>query len=100
MPCNLAYTTIDSSIYFSITYEIKNESKTAGRAARSGKKSAKDSLLDKDRDLFEELRTLRKEIADSEDISAYQVFGDAALVEMAQQRPQDDSAFLRISRVG
>ncbi|GKT11454.1 MAG: ATP-dependent DNA helicase RecQ [Thiomicrorhabdus sp.] len=78
----------------------KKESKTAGRAARSGKKSAKDSLLDKDRDLFEELRTLRKEIADSEDIPAYQVFGDAALVEMAQQRPQDDSGFLKISGVG
>ena len=78
----------------------KKETKTAGRAARSGKKSAKDSLLDKDRDLFEELRTLRKEIADSEDIPAYQVFGDAALVEMAQQRPQDDSGFLKISGVG
>jgi len=78
----------------------KKESKTAGRAARSGKKSAKDTLLDKDRALFEELRVLRKEIADSKDIPAYQVFGDAALVEMAQQRPQDDSEFLRISGVG
>ena len=74
----------------------------SGKSSRvsSGKKSSKDSLLDKDRELFEELRVLRKEIADSEDIPAYQVFGDAALVEMAQQRPQDDSEFLRISGVG
>jgi ATP-dependent DNA helicase RecQ len=74
----------------------------AGKTSRvsSGKKSSKDSLLDKDRALFEELRVLRKEIADSEDIPAYQVFGDAALVEMAQQRPVDDSGFLRISGVG
>jgi ATP-dependent DNA helicase RecQ len=75
---------------------------TKGKTSRisSGKKSSKDSLLDKDRDLFEELRVLRKEIADSEDIPAYQVFGDATLVEMAQQRPQDDAGLLKITGVG
>ncbi|NPA71440.1 MAG: DNA helicase RecQ [Gammaproteobacteria bacterium] len=78
----------------------KKEVKGGKKRTTSGKKSSKDSLLDKDRALFEELRTLRKEIADSEDIPAYQVFGDAALVEMAQQRPTDDSELLRISGVG
>ncbi|VAW46176.1 ATP-dependent DNA helicase RecQ, partial [hydrothermal vent metagenome] len=75
---------------------------TKGRSGRStsGKKSSKDTLLEKDLDLFEELRTLRKEIADSEDIPAYQVFGDATLVEMAQQRPQDDAGLLKITGVG
>lgn len=73
----------------------------AGRSGtRSQKRSVRDSLLDKDRELFEELRALRKEIADSEDIPAYQVFGDAALVEMAQKRPQNDSELLQISGVG
>jgi len=75
---------------------------TKGKTTRnaSGKKTSKDTLLDKDRELFEELRVLRKEIADSEDIPAYQVFGDASLVEMAQQRPQDEAELLKITGVG
>ncbi len=75
---------------------------TKGRTGRStsGKKSSKDTLLEKDLELFEALRILRKEIADSEDIPAYQVFGDATLVEMAQQRPQDDAGLLKITGVG
>ena len=78
----------------------KKETKGKTSRSASGKKSSKDSLLDKDRELFEELRVLRKEIADSEDIPAYQVFGDATLVEMAQQRPQDDAGLLKITGVG
>ncbi len=62
--------------------------------------SSKDSLLDKDLDLFEELRRLRKDIADMEDIPAYQVFGDATLVEIAKQRPQNDAEFLKVNGVG
>ncbi len=78
----------------------KKETKGKSNRASSGKKSSKDSLLDKDLELFEELRTLRKEIADGEDIPAYQVFSDVTLVEMAQQRPQDDGEFLKITGVG
>ncbi len=74
--------------------------KLVSKGSRPSKKSSQESLLDKDRDLFEGLRSLRKEIADMEDIPAYQVFGDATLVEMAQQRPQNDSDFLKINGVG
>jgi len=77
----------------------KKETKS-GTKNRSSRPSPKDSLLDKDRELFEELRALRKEIADSEDIPAYQVFGDATLVEMAQQRPQNEAELLKISGIG
>lgn len=67
----------------------------------TGKKSsARDTLLDKDKACFEELRVLRKEIAETEDIPAYQVFGDASLVDMAQKRPQTDSEMLAITGVG
>lgn len=74
--------------------------KKESKLTRPGKKSSKDSLLDKDRALFEELRSVRKDIADLEDIPAYQVFGDAALVAMAQERPQNDQEFLMINGVG
>ena len=70
------------------------------KTTRPGKKTSKDTLLDRDRECFEELRVLRKEIAESEDIPAYQVFGDATLVEMAQKRPKTDSELLTISGVG
>ncbi|QCU89152.1 DNA helicase RecQ [Thiomicrorhabdus sediminis] len=72
--------------------------KTATNIAN--RKSPRDSLSGKDKLLFEELRQLRKEIAEYEDIPAYQVFGDASLVEMAQQRPNDDYQMLAISGVG
>ena len=75
--------------------------KSASKVARPGKKSSsKETLLDKDRDCFEELRALRKEIAESEDKPAYQIFGDATLVEMAQKRPTTDAELLAISGVG
>ena len=75
--------------------------KSASKVTRSGKKSSsKETLLDKDRDCFEELRALRKEIAESEDKPAYQIFGDATLVEMAQKRPTTDADLLAINGVG
>ena len=84
----------------------KKEPKTSGLSGnpKSGKMgqrlAAKDTLLAEEQTLFEALRTLRKEIADSEDIPAYQVFGDASLVDMVKKKPQTDQAFLQISGVG
>ncbi|MCZ7533917.1 MAG: ATP-dependent DNA helicase [Acidimicrobiia bacterium] len=51
-------------------------------------------------DLFEELRGLRKRIADAKNAPAYQVFNDATLREMAETRPTSASEFLAISGVG
>ncbi|MEM9414479.1 MAG: DNA helicase RecQ [Planctomycetota bacterium] len=53
-----------------------------------------------DQALFEKLRTLRKQLADEQGVPPYVVFGDKALVQMAQQHPQDDNAFLAVSGVG
>jgi ATP-dependent DNA helicase RecQ len=83
-----------------VEVQFASPKKASFDVTRPGKKTAKDSLLEHDKALFEALRVLRKEIALSEDIPAYQVFGDAALVEMAQKRPQDDHQLLRISGVG
>ena len=69
-------------------------------SAIANKKSNKDSLPEADKACFEELRLLRREIAEMEDIPAYQVFGDATLIEMAKFRPQTDAEMLKISGVG
>ncbi|NMP16040.1 DNA helicase RecQ [Thalassotalea sp. Y01] len=53
-----------------------------------------------DKSLFKKLRTLRKEIADAEDIAPFIVFNDATLIEMAKYKPTNSTAFLSISGVG
>jgi ATP-dependent DNA helicase RecQ len=51
-------------------------------------------------ELFEKLRTLRKQIADTIGSPAYIVFSDATLVDMAAKKPITKSQFLEVSGVG
>ena len=53
-----------------------------------------------DRELFEELRTLRKKIAQENDAPPYTVFHDTSLRDMARQKPLDKAGFLQIYGVG
>ncbi len=53
-----------------------------------------------DRDLFEKLRRLRKELADEQGVPPFVVFGDLALRQMAAYLPQSEENFSRISGVG
>jgi ATP-dependent DNA helicase RecQ len=62
--------------------------------------AVKDSWEGVDRGLFEELRSLRRELAAERSLPAYIVFGDAALRDMARKRPSTPAAFLRITGVG
>ena len=50
--------------------------------------------------LFERLRGLRLRLSKEEGIPAYQIFNDASLREMEQQRPMTDEEFMQISGVG
>ncbi len=50
--------------------------------------------------LFDELRQLRKQIAQEEQVPAYVVFSDASLKDMENQLPQDGKDFLQVSGVG
>jgi len=56
--------------------------------------------LDYDEQLFQSLRTLRKQLADAEGVPPYVVFGDATLAEMAAVVPMDKEALLMINGVG
>ncbi|GAB4327205.1 MAG: DNA helicase RecQ [Candidatus Zixiibacteriota bacterium] len=51
-------------------------------------------------DLFEELRKLRRSIADERNVPAFVVFSDATLVQMAHRRPVSLPAFKQINGVG
>ncbi|MFD2165724.1 DNA helicase RecQ [Thalassotalea euphylliae] len=53
-----------------------------------------------DRQLFAKLRSLRKDIADAEDIAPFIVFNDATLSELARMQPKTEREMLRVSGVG
>ncbi|MBI2353579.1 MAG: DNA helicase RecQ [Deltaproteobacteria bacterium] len=50
--------------------------------------------------LFEELRAVRKRIADEAGVPPFVVFSDATLVEMAQSKPCDERELLMVTGVG
>ena len=53
-----------------------------------------------DEEVFERLRTWRKERAGADGVPAYVVFTDATLQLIAEHQPRDEQALLRISGVG
>lgn len=58
------------------------------------------SLAADEQRLFEELRALRKRIADEQMVAPYVVFPDTTLQQMAQKRPQTLDEFIHLSGVG
>lgn len=78
---------------------IEYKAKIATPAKTKGKKH-KDMLNPDEQIVFDKLRELRKEIATREDVPAFVIFGDAALVNMAQSMPKNKQEFAQISGVG
>ena len=66
----------------------------------SGEQTSADRNGDAADELFERLRTLRKDIADRQGVPAYLVFSDRTLREMAETRPRTESDLLEVSGVG
>ncbi|SEM92996.1 ATP-dependent DNA helicase, RecQ-like [Mesobacillus persicus] len=50
--------------------------------------------------LFEELRQLRKTVADTEHVPPFVIFSDSALKDMCARLPQTEEEFLQVSGVG
>jgi ATP-dependent DNA helicase RecQ len=63
-------------------------------------KTKADDWQDVDRNLFEVLRSLRKNIATEQNVPAYVIFGDATLRELARHRPTSLDRFATIKGVG
>ena len=77
--------------------------KTKARAKNSGKRRATEpavALSDIDSLLFEELRALRKHLADEQGVPPYVIFHDATLREMAQLKPATPHELLGLTGVG
>jgi ATP-dependent DNA helicase RecQ len=75
------------------------EAAAGGKAARP-EKSRRDGAIDCDEALFDALRALRREIADSRGVPAYLVFGDVTLRAMARDYPASDAELLSLPGVG
>ncbi len=79
--------------------------KRFGKGSAGGKKKSRravdmPALTSTDQELFESLRTLRKEIADRQGVPAYIVFSDKVLQEMAVMKPATLDQMLDVSGVG
>jgi ATP-dependent DNA helicase RecQ len=76
-----------------LSWEVMKKQRTIKLLRRKSGEKAKKSLADTqswegvDRELFEQLRDLRKELADIEKVPPYIIFGDATLREFARSRP-------------
>ena len=70
------------------------------RAKQSTRGSSDVSWEGVDRELFEQLRALRSQLANERSVPAYIVFGDAPLREMARIRPSSVATFAHIKGVG
>ena len=89
------------------TFSIKQMKKSTlpkkGKAASSPASSATfgvGATSVGDDALFEELRALRKQLADAGNIAPYMVFSDRALRDMCVRRPKDALDFLEVNGVG
>ncbi len=69
------------------------------RTARAGR-AADLAGMPVDEDLFDELRALRKQLADEQNVPAYVVFSDASLAEMAARKPATSTQLLEVNGVG
>ena len=56
--------------------------------------------LEYSQDLFEELRSLRKQLADTAGVPPFVIFADTTLAEMAANLPTDAMALMRVHGVG
>jgi len=73
---------------------------TAAPGSRKRRTVADDSWEGVDRELFDELRKLRRERAEDLGVPAYIVFGDASLRDMARKRPTTLAGFRGVKGVG
>ena len=72
----------------------------AARADVDGVSAAGAGALHYHQALFDQLRALRKEIADERSVPPYVIFHDTSLQEMASRLPHSTTSFMRISGVG
>ncbi|WP_195575922.1 DNA helicase RecQ [Paenibacillus sp. 1001270B_150601_E10] len=76
---------------------IKGQRQVHQKVAQSLKPK---SLAAVDETLFEQLRVLRRQLADKEGVPPYIVFNDSTLRELTEKRPTTEADFLKVKGVG
>ncbi len=71
-----------------------------GRETAPGRAGSPAAAIEYDEKLYEELRALRRRLADTRDVPAFVVFGDVSLRHMAAAFPRSMEEFSRIPGVG
>ena len=70
------------------------------QAQKPSEKRINKDLNEHELELFEKLKALRRQLADEAGAQTYTIFSDASLKDMAQKKPGNESAFLKVSGVG
>ena len=70
------------------------------RKASKPKAAVPETVAEEDHDLWEALRSCRKQLADDNDVPPYVIFHDSTLRQMAADKPQTTEELLAISGVG
>ncbi len=70
------------------------------RKASKPKAVVPEAVAEEDLDLWEALRTRRKQLADENDVPPYVIFHDSTLRQMAADKPRNEDELLAISGVG
>jgi ATP-dependent DNA helicase RecQ len=73
---------------------------TAAPTSRAARSPLPTAVPSPDSPLFEELKKLRRRLADERGVPAYVIFSDATLLAMADRRPTNDAELLSISGIG
>jgi ATP-dependent DNA helicase RecQ len=77
---------------------LRRDLLVARKAAKPKRKTV--DIAEQDRGLFDALRECRRELAEENGVPPYVIFHDAALMQMAAEKPATPDAFLDISGVG
>ncbi len=78
--------------------QLRRDART--QVEKKTRRDAAATLSSDDRQLWESLRALRKQLAEEQGIPPYMIFHDATLMELVSHQPQSLDAMRRISGVG
>ena len=94
----LAITNKANTVLFNSKTIVMKQAKPKVSAKKKSKKEKTTESID--RSLFAELKALRRELADENNVPAYIVFSDATLIDMCKKLPTTTEELLEVSGVG
>ncbi|RDU35320.1 DNA helicase RecQ [Neobacillus piezotolerans] len=91
---------VEHGTYPTIYVSPKGKEVLQGRLQISRKAAVRSVEISVEDPLFEELRAIRKQLADAANVPPFVVFSDASLKDMCLKLPQSDEDFLEVNGVG